>query len=323
MAHELTIRKNKKAEMAYVGETPWHGLGQALDAGADLDQWRIAAGMDWKISRSRVRYGEGDNQKIFDDKHVLFRSDTKDPLSIVSPGYKIVQPGEVLEFFKDLVGNNGFELNTAGTLFGGKRFWGLAKVGETATVAGRDEVGGYLLLSTSCDGSLATTARFTTVRVVCNNTLSMAVSKKQATCVTINHRSTFRAADVKADLGIARDAFKTFMDGARLLASTTIDIKLAEQFTAELLRDTGTVLKDDVRKSKQFNTVMNLYTGQGLGSKLEGTFGTLWGLTNAVTEFVDHRARATSDSHRLASAWFGRGDELKTEAFAKALAIAA
>ena len=194
MVAAVTVRQNGFAEMAFVGEKAWHGLGQELPEGADIETWKTAAGMDWKIQRSKVRYfadREGYQQLEMPGQNVLFRSDSKAPLGIVSKDYKVVQPGEVLEFFRDLTQASGYTLNTAGTLFDGKRFWALAKVGEDAAVVGEDMVGGYLLLSTSCDGAMATTAKFTTIRVVCNNTLSMALRAKDRKTVTISHRTKF------------------------------------------------------------------------------------------------------------------------------------
>lgn len=323
MVAAVTTRKNGFAEMAYVGETPWHGLGQALEAGADIETWKQAAGMDWKINRSRVRYGEGANQQIFEDAHVLFRSDTKSALGIVSPKYKTVQPGEVLEFFRDLTESQGYVLNTAGTLFDGKRFWALAKVGDDAIVVGDDRVGGYLLLSTSCDGTLATTAKFTTVRVVCNNTLSMALSKNMASkgVFTLKHTSKFDPREAKDTLGLATGQFAEFMAAARTLSKKTVTIAKAGDFVESLLVDTKTVLGEDARKSRQFNKIMDLFKGSAMGGTLMGAEGTFWGLVNATTEFVDHNARSQTVDARLASAWFGRGDALKTTALERALAI--
>ena len=138
MTAAVTVRKNGFAEMAYVGEKPWHGLGQELVAGADLATWKQAAGMDWTVQRGVVRYAterDGDLGLMqMPEQHVLFRQDTKQALGIVSPKYKVVQPGEVLEFFRDLTDANGYMLNTAGTLFDGKRFWALAAIGSAATV---------------------------------------------------------------------------------------------------------------------------------------------------------------------------------------------
>lgn len=320
MTAAVTTRKNGFAEMAYVGQTPWHGLGQALEAGADIDTWKQAAGMDWKINRSRVRYGEGANQLVDASHHVLFRSDTKAPLGVVSPAYKIVNPGEVLEFFRDLVASQGYELNTAGTLFDGKRFWALARVAEDAVIVGEDRVGGFLLLSSSCDGTLATTAKPTTVRVVCNNTLSMALSHTNSTTVTVRHNSHFNEAEVKAKLGLARGAFNEFLGAARKLSKVTVTKAKAAEFVEALLVDTKTVYTADPRKSQQFQKIMALFDGSAMGGTLLGAEGTMWGLLNATTEFVDHSARALTTDARLASAWFGRGDALKTEAMERALA---
>ncbi|WP_414616819.1 DUF932 domain-containing protein, partial [Stenotrophomonas muris] len=92
----------------------------------------------------------------------------------VSKRFKVVQPGEILEFYRDLTQHSGFELETAGVLKGGKKFWAMARTGQSTSLKGRDRVDGYLLLATACDGTLATTAQFTSVRVVCNNTLQIA-----------------------------------------------------------------------------------------------------------------------------------------------------
>jgi phage/plasmid-like protein (TIGR03299 family) len=325
MTAAVTIRETGFAEHAYVGEKPWHGLGQALRPGANIETWKQAAGMDWTVLRGVVRYATSRNPddlqlQTLPEQHVLFRSDNRQPLGIVSKKYKIVQPGEVLEFFRDLTEANGFQLTTAGTLFDGRRFWALAAIGEEAVVVGDDKVGGYLLLSTSCDGTLATTARFTTVRVVCNNTLSMALKDRRRE-VIIRHTSRFNADRVKDDLGLARGAFASFMRDARQLAAKPLDEITARSFVGELLSDTKTVFKKDVAASRPFKEIMNLYRGAGRGSLLDGSDGSAWGLVNAVTEYVDHHARATSDSHRLTNAWFGKGDALKSEALARALAL--
>jgi phage/plasmid-like protein (TIGR03299 family) len=325
MVAAVTVRKNGFAEMAYVGETPWHGLGQELQAGADLEVWKQAAGMDWTIQRGVVRYAtsRGEDLGLHDipESHVLFRSDSKAALGIVSKKYKVVQPGEVLEFFRDLTDANGYTLNTAGTLFDGKRFWALAAIGEEACVVGEDKIGGYLLLSSSCDGTLATTARFTTIRVVCNNTLSMALTGKAEREVVVRHTSHFNANEVKSQLGLARGHFGDFLKAARVLAAKSMSNEKAEDFTDALLKDTGTVLGEDVRKSKQFQKIMDLFKGSAMGGTLVSAEGSAWGLVNSVTEFVDHHARAKTDSHRIASAWYGRGDSLKTEALERALAL--
>jgi phage/plasmid-like protein (TIGR03299 family) len=320
MAHQLTERANGKVEMAYVGETPWHGLGEKLDENATIAQWTEAAGMDWAINRSRVRYGDADNTRIIDDQHVLFRSDTKDALGIVSSKFKIVQPREVMEFFADLTGVAGFTMETAGTLFGGKRFWALARTGQTAVIkSGADLVGQYLLLATAADGSLATTGRFTTVRVVCNNTISQALSGKAKHEVKISHRSVFDSAAMKDQLGIERDGFTQWVHAMRQLANENVRNDEAEQTVFKLLtkEDWSKATMEqitDARATRGYKTIMSLFEGAGKGATMSGVKGTRWGLLNAVTEYADYHVRATSQDNRLASAWFGAGDDLKTKA---------
>ena len=323
MAHELTTRANGFVEMAYAGEGCWHGLGQQLEHGASIEEWQTAAGMDWKINRSRVRFGAEDNPQIFDDKHVLFRSDTKAPLGIVSPNFKIVNPKDVLEFFRDLTESAGMVLETAGTIFGGKRFWALANIGESAVIGSADVVGGYLLLSTGADGTIATTAKFTSVRVVCNNTLSMALNGKNKRDIAITHRTAFNPASMKDRLGLAHGEFSVFINAMRDLSKKTVTAKDAEMLTLSLVApeekdDKGTA---KTIASKPFQNIMALFNGAGKGATLQGSENTAWGWVNAITEHVDHHARAQTADSRMNSAFFGKGDEMKTRAVEIAMAM--
>lgn len=317
MSHELTQRKDGMVEHAYVGEVGWHGLGQQLQEGASIEEWRKAAGMDYDVRRSRVRYGEGDNQRIMEEAHVLFRSDTKEPLGIVSPKYKIVQPGEVLEFFRDLSAGAGFKLDTAGTLFGGRKYWALASIGESAVIANpADIVGGYLLLTTTADGTGATTGKFTTVRVVCNNTLSMAMSRKDRNQVSVSHKQRFDPGAMKDQLGIARGQFGQFIQTMRQFSAEKLSKGAAEDLTLALLKpeDASPDQVDKVKESRAYKGILKLFDGAGIGSQLSGVQGTEWGWLNAVTEHIDHNAHAHSADGRMDSAFFGKGDELKTKA---------
>ena len=100
--------------MAFTRQTPWHGLGNRLPEKQPLEVWLEAAGMDWEIKTTDVlfRVGMGSNFNVHPnpDAKVLYRSDTLAPLSVVSPRYKVVQPKEILEFYRDLVSIGGFEL---------------------------------------------------------------------------------------------------------------------------------------------------------------------------------------------------------------------
>ncbi|WP_159877721.1 DUF932 domain-containing protein [Aquitalea denitrificans] len=309
--------------MAFVGAAPWHGLGNPLSPQQPLEVWLTEAGMDWRIEQSDVLFNVADDGmhiRPFADSKVLYRSDSLAPLSVVSPRYKVVQPSEVLEFYRDLVSVGGFELETAGVLKGGRKLWALAKTGQEALLKGGDRVKAYLLLATSCDGTLCTTAQFTSVRVVCNNTLQMAV-KDRTGAVKVPHSTVFDPQQVKDALGLGLSAWDRFIGNIKQLSQRTVSPEEACQFFREVLDEPlveGTV---DAVTSKALQQVSALYSGGGMGSLLAGTKGTAWGLVNAMTEYVDHRRRARSQDYRLDSAWFGQGAQLKGKALEHALAL--
>lgn len=314
--------------MAYAGEEPWHGLGNRLAPNQPLEVWRRAAGMDWTIEEAEVRFVASGNRNLgsihaFPEQKVLYRSDTKAPLSVVSARYNVVQPAQILEFYRDLTEVGGFELETAGVLKEGRKLWALAKTGQSATLKGRDTVNGYLLLATACDGSLATTAQFTSVRVVCNNTLAIALGDGTG-AVKVPHRSQFDATAVKRQLGIAVSSWDAFMVRMKALSERRVSDAAAEKFLQRVLTYTpaATADRDAVAVSERaIKAVGQLYAGRGKGADLASASGTAWGLVNAVTEYCDHHRRARSDDHRLDAAWFGAGAALKQKAWDEALRL--
>lgn len=316
-------------QMAYVGDTPWHGLGQQLSPHQPLEVWQQQAGMNWHIEETPVRFIADATSHLgsihsFPEQKVLFRSDTKAPLSVVSQRYKVVQPEEVLEFYRDLTEYAGYELETAGVLKGGRKFWALARSGLSTSLKGKDEVRGYLLLATSCDGSLATVATPTTVRVVCNNTLSLAVDGASQ-MVRVPHSTVFDPQRVKRQLGISVSQWDDFMTRMKALAERRIHPDEATRYFQVVLNTPDTPPNDSDKPvhSRTLNKLLRLYHGAGRGSQLVTAQDTAWGLLNAVTEFVDHEKRARSTDTRLDSAWFGQGANLKHRALDTALELVA
>ncbi|RQZ64205.1 DUF932 domain-containing protein [Burkholderia cepacia] len=313
--------------MAYVGQEPWHGLGNKLAPQQPIEVWADRAGMNWSIESSEVRYVSGSSGigsiHAFPDQKVLYRSDTKAPLSVVSARYQVVQPREILEFYRDLTEVGGFELETAGVLKEGRKFWALAKTGQTGMLKGKDHVKGYLLLATACDGTLATTAQFTSVRVVCNNTLAIALGDGTGV-VKVPHRSQFDAAAVKRQLGIAVSSWDAFMVRTKAMAERKVTDSAADAFFRRVL--TYTVTNPGERDGLAVNeravrAVGELYAGRGKGAQLPSASGTAWGLLNSITEYVDHHRRARSDDHRRDAAWFGQGALIKQKAWDEALKL--
>ena len=321
MAHELSINQDGQVEFAYLERDglPWHGLGQAMPDGASIAEWRKQAGMDWRIQRSKVRYAVSrDESAVFEemaDQHVLFRSDSKKALGLVSEKYKVVQPSEVIEFFRDIARAGGLELSAAGTIFGGRRFWATAKIGEASPTSVRDKIGGYLLISTSADGSLATEVRRTTVRTVCSNTLAMAMKDAPAS-MKVTHKSVFDPSQVKEFMGLNEAAWEAFKHQVVRLANKPVMLEAAETMTADLLGG-----GDKVYATAGYNKILDLFQGQAKGADFDGVNGSAWGYINAVTEYADWFSRARTHENRFVSSQWGQGADLKQRALDSVIAL--
>lgn len=317
MAH--LIENNEitgKAEIAYVGKKPWHGLGQQLTQDAPIEVWRKEAGLDWEAQVAPVRFEpHGENGDIFRVKgqNVIYRSDTFAALGLVSDRYKVHQPADVLDFFNTLVQSAGFTLEVAGAIKGGKRIWALANVNKESVVLNDDAVKGYLLLSTSFDGTTATVGQFTSIRVVCNNTLSAADTETAPSRVMLTHGKNFDASVMREQLGIVVSGFDGMMDKYRSFARNSVSSQYAKNFIKELFPDTHDNQTGLYKESRSFKRVLELFNGAGIGAQERGVYGTRWGLLNAVTQYIDHERGHNVDT-RMNNAWFGNGNRLKTEA---------
>lgn len=331
MAHMLDM-SNNRANMAYVGDKPWHGLGAELESGADLDQWRIAAGLNWTAEKADLYYrnalvqdaaGRGTLMKA--DSRVIYRSDTGAQLGIATDRYQIVQPATVVEFFRDLTADNGMVMETMGSIEGGKRIWALARTGEEFRLMGQDQVKAYVLLATSFDGSMATQAQFTSIRVVCHNTLTIATKSDAKGAVRVSHSTEFNGHQVKLDLGLLHNGFAQFEEQATMLAGRKVSERDQVDFIIKLMATEAEQKDPETISTRKRNLVADILAraqGKAMGSQYRAAQGTAWGLVNAVTEFVDH-VQGNSVETRFKSAQFGPGAQLKRDAWTAGLALAA
>lgn len=337
MSDMIATTAGRKA-IAFIGATPWHGFGQRLTADASVETWVKEAGLGYTVAKSPpveanvALEGEKENFQAIKNQVALFRTDTRRILGVVSNSHhKIVQPREMIEFFTDLIKDSGYTLDVAGAIRGGARVWGLANVPEAEMrIGGIDIVRPYLLLSTVYDGMRASRAQFTAVRVVCNNTDQMAYAEYEAdkeaklkSYVTVPHNREFVRKDIQAELGLVVAAAKQYAEHAEAMAVTKCSEADAVKFIIDLFakydKKTGEVtaasgavcagVLDSVKNSP--------------GSNLKTANGTVWGLLNGVTHFLDFKARARSDENRLNSTWFGDSALLKQKAQKRALVMAA
>lgn len=337
MAHEIDM-SNGRANVAYTGQTPWHGLGFNISPDASVEEWRAAAGLDWEIRKAgllaRLEDGKTVDASVL-NRSVLYRSDTNALLSVMSTrNYYVVQPDQILSFIGDSVRAMGWKMETAGSLRGGRKIWALANLGKEAEVGKGDSVRGYLLAATACDGSMTSEFMFTSVRVVCNNTLQMATDGRNGQSrVKVYHYNTLNVNAVKSSLGIAADVWSGFIERTKAL----VRVKLSEKKAVQVLRGIyepreKVIVGDEILTDEQFlssnngaaaRQVLELFSGAGLGSELTSARGTAWGLVNATTQFYDHVGTAVNDDNRLNSAWFGRGAQRKQQVLDACMKMAA
>lgn len=315
MAHLIETNSiTGKSEIAYANSTPWHGLGQQLTQDASIDVWRKEAGLDWEAKLSPIMFTwDGQNYDQMPNQNVIYRNDTNAPLGVVTDRYKVHQPAEVLEFFNTLVQSAGFTLEVAGAIKGGKRIWALANVNREAVVLQDDAVRGYLLLSTSFDGTAATIGQFTSIRVVCNNTLSAADQENAPSRVVLTHGSEFDQSLMRDRLGLVVSGFDGMMDKYRKLARQGVNSEYARNFANELFPAAYNQQTNTFKESRGFKRVLELFDGEGMGANNHGVYGTKWGLLNAVTQYIDHERGHNVDT-RMNNAWFGNGNRMKSQA---------
>lgn len=354
------VQKNAKGKVevaALQGVPIWweNSVLQAgrLAPGASIEDWLKASGMTFTFRKAKLMYYADRKQTDLredPDNVAIIRSDTGERMGIAHADYNITQPYQMLEFFRDLVAGSGFQLTTAGVLFGGKRMWVMARITE-AKINGWDRVGAYLLISTSADGSMSNEGRLTTICVVCDNTLRMAFGQANAKA-RVSHRVTMAMDRLKGELGldVASRKFAEFVANANALAKAKVTHAAADDFVLRLLRgaaadpevqqsviatagddlksllaapytpkDPEQDLETLLRRPRGADAILELFDGAGRGADKRGRSGTAWGLVNAVTEYVDHIRPSKTDDHRILNAWWGDGDTLKAQAATMAL----
>ncbi len=325
----------------YVGQTPWHGLGHRLDAVATSAEAIAAARMDWNVIQTPVytaipRIGvtngvDGQHavatvdMKNVEGQLAIVREDTDEVFSIMSDGYTPIQNTEAFEFFDALASAGEAIYHTAGSLKGGRRVWILAKLPGDLAITDTDVLEKYILLVNSHDGSRAFTVQQTPVRVVCQNTMNVALAGNE-TGFKAKHTSGImkRVNDARELLGLSEAYFEMFMRGVERL----VDAKMSEgqmyDFSRKVLGIDPEATADEIREpaTTALLTLPALYVS-GQGNQGE----TAWDAFNAVTEYVDHvrpigramdtymERSADVQDKRLDAAWFGTGKMLKQGAW--------
>jgi phage/plasmid-like protein (TIGR03299 family) len=318
--------------IAWKNEMPWHGLGVEVDANATGAEMLKAAGMDWKVQRRALAMrgfkadGSMDMSGMLTEPlkgfKAIVRADNDHVFCIPTAKYNVVQNAEIVDLFREYCEAGHAKMETVGAIRNGAVVWALAKLngGSDATLKGGDTMKGYLLMATSHDGTMNTVGKATSIRVVCNNTLSAALTGKSD--FRLKHSAKWtdeRKEEAKAQLGMAMEQVQKLHKAAEALSNVNIDHSDWLSFMSKLMGE-GNVLDEQAQLTRMASDIYDA-TVLSPGAQLESAKGTLWGAVNGVTYYADHQRGRTQDN-RLASAWFGDSDILKRTAVNVALEMA-
>ena len=316
MAHMIE-EINGVAQMAYAGETPWHNLGRRVSQDLTPDQMLQAAGLDWTVQKIPA-FATIAGEQVAIGHSALVRSLDNKMLDVVSNDWNPVQNAEAFEFFNEFVAAGNMEMHTAGSLKGGQIVWGLAKIRDSFELFHGDQVDSYLLFSNFHKYGFSTDIRFTPIRVVCNNTLTLSLNSQVERMVKVSHRKVFQPDEVKSLLGIAADKLQQYKDMASFLGSKPAKGEDIVEYFKRVFPVTGA--NDNSRKevSKNASLALDILDTQPGANFAQGTW---WQPYNSVTFLIDHIA-ARNDDNRLSSAWYGQGKNIKNKALETALEFA-
>jgi phage/plasmid-like protein (TIGR03299 family) len=353
MAHMIDQSRGRAAVFV-VGEPPWHGLGTVIANAVTSAEAIKLAGLDWTVEKWALRAVKW---PIAEEVNVpgwyaTVRTDTNAVLGVVSSQYRVLQNTAAFAFMDEAIQEGAAMWETAGSLQGGKRVWMLARIPQTVEVVKGDEVKPYALLCNGHDGGLAVHILPTTVRVLCNNTLNLALNQAGGKELVVRHSQSLKGKIelAKRHLGIIGKRVGEFEKQAQALARVSMKgtevTAYVEKFYPTKMKPNftdGAALLESITNGQQARSdvVRELLAGhyaeterianrnQGILEQILANYendpasGTAWGAYNAVSEYADHQARYKTADSRLNSAWFGAGNELKQEAYTAALALAA
>lgn len=306
MAHELTQREDGRTEFFSAVTRGWHQLGQLTDRQLTAEEAIKEALLDWEVEQVPVYHQNPMDNELMEvpDQFLVRRKDNFNPLAIMSARYTPIQNLEAFSFFDEIIGSGKAVWDTAGSLQGGRKVFMQAELEGSLFLNSNpdDKTVKKVLFFTSHDGSKALTGMITPIRVVCQNTLNMALSD-HSNCFKIYHRKNFAEKKHEAAkvLGFANAFYDDLQTVMNQLAEEEVTKSYVEGFVnalipAELNPETGRI---STRTSNRRNDIATLFTsGKGNNGR------TKWDLFNAVTEFVDHH-----QGGRLTESRKNRSDE--------------
>lgn len=334
MAHNIN-----RGNMAYAGETPWHGLGTRVPAAVSAEEMICAAGLDWLVKKQPARGAAvvwarkpallkpgatiGPVDEVEYSRYELVRppyngQPQETVLGIVSAKYEPLQNKDAFAFFDPIVDQKKAFFETAGALGDGERVWVMAKMPGDIEVVRGDTCQKYLLLSNTHTGQGAVIVKFTAIRVVCQNTLMMSLEDGQ-TAYRVRHskRMSDRLDDVAQLIAAANEVYARAAKLFKGMVARRLEGSAFDQYLDMVFPKTERQ-KEKGEEPLRWTHVRQLY--QTLDDlQLQGVRNTLWGAYNAITYYEDHKTNERENGDgRLDRVWFGGGADIKVRALDQA-----
>lgn len=260
---------------------PWHGLGTPVEEAPTSADAIVCAGLDWEVEARQIK--DSVSGLVIPNYYANVRTTDNSVLGIVGNRYEIIQNRDAFAFTDAMLGE-GVTYETAGSLRDGKTIWLLAKM-DSVKILG-DDVVPYLCFTNTHDGTGCVKVCLTPTRVVCNNTLNVALKEASRTWSTRHMGNlTAKLEEAKHTLGLVADYMSALDVEADILANTKVDDEMLEKVITTIFpindNDTERKIRNIEDSRKQF---LNAYDELDI-RKFKGTG---WGVVNAMADFVDH-----------------------------------
>jgi len=308
--------------MAYAGQSPWGDIGTQVSNDLSPQQIMEKADLNWSVDKVQT-YADYQGEKIPTGMEALVRSSDNKILTQVGKNWEPCQNETAFEFFNEYCLEGGMDMESAGSLKGGKMVWALAKIKESFDVVKGDQVDSYLLFSNPHEYGKSIDVRFTPIRVTCMNTLAMAIKGSAVNGMKVNHRKAFDPQIVKETMGIAHEKFEQYKEVAKYLAGKKFTAESLIQYYNEVFPRTYTGKNPVIVKTYEDLTTNGQKAFDVLQSQPGANFaqGSWWQALNSVTYLTDHVMGREADS-RMTSSWFGANANRKAVAVSKAIEFA-
>ena len=288
MTDNITINENGLPEMMSVGVVPWHGNAIIANHVLEANEALKAANLDWEVEKRQIYYKNinGDYYQAL-NHFATVRADNEKALGIVTDSYKVLQNGDAFSFMDALVATKEAKYETCGSLGGGRKVWILAHIPGNIRVSSEDEVEKYLLLVNTHDGSMALRVLITPVRVVCQNTLRLAMHNAESEIHIVHTGSmTDKLDEARRVLQLTKDIYNSVEQQFAAMLRMAFSDEDAKNYFNQVL---------EIKETEASNRVLGMRDGMMAlfaNPTTDGERGTLWASLNAVTAYYDHNSVA-------------------------------